>query len=33
MSKKEPWNRAVEDNHLDLVVSFNRGDGLVELWN
>ena len=33
MSQKEPWNRAVKDDHFDMLVSFQCGDGLVELWN
>ena len=33
MSEKEAFDRAVKDDHFDLLVSFDRGDGLVELRN
>jgi len=31
MSQKEPLNRAVKDDHFDVLVSFQRGDDFVEL--
>ena len=33
MSQKEPRNRAVKDDHFDVLVVFHRCDSLVELWN
>src|SRR6266566_8744073 len=33
MSHKESFNRAVKDDHFDVLVSFNRCDDFVELRN
>lgn len=33
MSQKKSLNGAVEDDHFNLLVSFDRGNGLVELGN
>jgi len=33
MSQKEPWNRAFKDDHLYMLVRFQRRDDFVELWN
>src|SRR6266700_6049897 len=33
MSHKESFNRAVKDDHFDVLVSFNRRDDFVELRN
>ena len=33
MGQKEPFYCAVEDDHLDLLVTFQRGDDFVELRN
>src|SRR6266481_8153286 len=33
MSHKESFNRAIKDDHLDVLVSFNRCDDFVELRN
>ena len=33
MSEKEAFNRAVKDDHFDVLVSFNRCDDFVELRN
>ena len=33
MSQKKSLNRAVEDDHFNLLVRFDRGNGLVELGN
>ena len=33
MSEKESLDRAVKDDHLNLLVSFDRCDGFVELRN
>ena len=33
MSQKETFDRTVKDDHFDLLVTFDRGNGLVELWN
>src|SRR5438552_19134234 len=33
MSEKKTWNRAVKDNHFDLLVTFQRCDDFVELRN
>ena len=29
MSQKEPFDRAVEDDHFDVLVSFERCDDLI----
>jgi hypothetical protein len=29
MSQEEPFDRAVEDNHFDLFISFKRFDDLI----
>ena len=33
MSEKKTWNRAVKDDHFDLLVTFQRCDDFVELRN
>ena len=33
MGQKEPFYCAVEDDHFDLLVTFQRGDDFVELRN
>ena len=33
MSHEESFNRAVKDDHFDVLVSFNRCDDFVELRN
>ena len=33
MRQKEPFNRAVKDDHVDVLVSFERCDDLIELRN
>ena len=33
MSQKKTFNRAVKDDHFDVLVSLDRRDSLVELWN
>src|SRR5260370_16283641 len=33
MTEKKTWNRAVKNDHFDLLVGFNCRDDLVELWN
>jgi len=33
MSEKEAFDRTVKDDDFDLLVSFDRGDDFVELWN
>jgi hypothetical protein len=33
VSQKETFDRTVKDDHFDLLVTFDRGNGLVELWN
>ena len=33
MGHEKAVDRAVKDNHFDLLVAFDCGDGLVELWN
>ena len=33
MRKKKPGNHTFKDDDLHVIVSFHRGDGLVELWN
>ena len=33
MSEKKPLNRAVKDDHFDVLVSFKRCDDFVELRN
>lgn len=33
MTQKETFDRTVKDDHFDLLVTFDRGNGLVELWN
>ncbi len=33
MSQKESFDRAVKDDHFDVLVSFNRCDDFVELRN
>jgi len=33
MSQKEPFDRAVKDDHFDVLVSFQRCDDFVELRN
>src|SRR5262249_55742912 len=33
MSQKKPFNRAVKDDHFDLLVTFERCDDFVELRN
>ncbi len=33
MSQKKPLNRAVKNDHFDMLVSFQRCDDLVELRN
>ena len=33
MSQEKPFDRAIEDDHFDVLVSFDRGDDLAEVWN
>ena len=33
MSEKEAFDRTVKDDHFNLLVSFDRGNGFVELRN
>jgi hypothetical protein len=33
MSEKEAFDRTVKDDNFDLLVSFDRGNGVVELRN
>jgi len=33
VSQKKSWHRAVKYDHSNLLVSFDRGDYFVELWN